>query len=45
MRDAAAIYINPYQYGGMRCQPKEVYLKVFGYGQNYEVLQDVNFIG
>lgn len=45
LRDAAQILLNPYQFGGVRCQPKETYLKIFGYAQDYSVLNDVNSVG
>ena len=40
LRDAANIIANPYLYGGVRCQPRDMYLKIFGYAQNYGVLTD-----
>lgn len=40
LRDAAHIVTNSYQYGGARCQPKDMYLKIFGYAQNYGLLTD-----
>lgn len=45
LRDTAQILLNPYQYGGVRCQPKETYLKIFGYAQDYNLLTDVNGVG
>lgn len=42
LRDAAHIMSTPYQYGGIRCQPRDMYLKVFGYAQNYAMLTDAN---
>lgn len=41
LRDMAHIYANPYYFGNpFRCNPKEAYLKVFGYAQDYSRLND-----
>lgn len=39
LRDAAFIFANPYQFGNaFRCSPRDTYLKVFGYAQDYSKL-------
>lgn len=39
----ANMYNNPYGYGSfISCQPKDVYLKIFGYSQDYSLLTNSN---
>lgn len=41
----AHIYANPYFFGNpFRCLPKETYLKVFGYAQDYSKLTNAKQI-
>ena len=44
-RDALSLFVNPHGYGGaIKCQPKEVFAKVFGYAQNYDALTDAKAV-